>query len=199
VDAKFLLALFDAVFLVAVAVWLGAIVYLTVVLPGAFETLHADRNRCQEARRALLYRHYMLLTYCAAISLAALVCGRLTHNELRGPLTIVFALMAIASILLSTYGYHSVSKGAATAPGADSPSVEQAFQLDQSDWVINAVSLLLGLGLVISHATRPSPLSSGILEPTPLERRDRELKALEKRKARLDEYLRTHQPPSVSP
>jgi hypothetical protein len=194
VDARFLLYLFDTAFLLAVAVWLGAILYLFSVLSPLFSKI-PDADFRRRWLRTLLGEHYLCLTCCAAIALAAMVCGRITHNEYRGPFTGLLAIVAISSILITTYGHHSLGPIARGNPVAGPSARAEWSGFTRRDVILNGLSLILGSTLLIAHVARPAPRSTGVIELTPTQRLDREMKALDKRKERLDEYLQNHKPP----
>ena len=82
-DAPTLLAVFDSAFLLAMAAWLGSILFFSFgVAPIVFKAL--DPPAAARFLRTIFPRYYAWGAYSGMIALGALVCGRLTHPEYRG-------------------------------------------------------------------------------------------------------------------
>jgi hypothetical protein len=187
-DARFLLFLFDTVLLISLAAWIGAVFVVSyAVVPTIFRVL--EPASAAKFLRTLYPRYYMWGIYSAAIALASLVCGRLTHNEFRGPLTGALALVAVAGILVMTYGFQNLTPAINAAMDAGPTAGERLRTLRQRSFVLNSVALGLGLVLLIGHAARPAPKSLGIIELSPEKRVQRDLEILERRKQRFDREL----------
>jgi hypothetical protein len=163
-----LLAFFDAAYLLALAAWVGSVLFLSfAVAPIIFRVLGAEAG----ARfvRALFPRYYAWGAISAAIALPAFVAVPLSYPEYRGPLVAVQALLILASILIMLYAGNTLTP-AINASRDAGPSDHARFERlhHRSVW-LNGLVLAIGLGLLIAHAARPVPESQGIPEMTPAE------------------------------
>jgi hypothetical protein len=164
-----LLALFDSVYVLALASWVGSILFFSFsVAPIIFQVLDAEAG----ARfvRALFPRYYAWGAVSGAIALPACVGGPLSVPELRGPMVGVQALAILAGTLLMLYAGNVLTPAINAARDAG-PAEEARFaRLHRRSVGLNLVALGLGLGLLIAFANRPAPRTVGIVEPSPEER-----------------------------
>ena len=184
-DARFLLFLFDAVQLVALAYWVGSVLFVSFALaPILFKVLEGPS--AGRLVRALFPLYDMGNAYAAAIALAAVVCGRLTHPEYRGPTTGGLALLAVGGVLIVLYSSQSLTPAINAARDAGPEQKGRFDRLHRRSVLLNAASLMLGLTLLIAHAARPAPKTAGLMDLSPEETRERDFQVLEKRKAVFD-------------
>jgi hypothetical protein len=216
VSARSLLVVFDSAYLLALSAWVGSVLFVSFgVAPLIFRVLTAE----QAARfvRALFPRYYAWGAICGAIALPALVAAPLTFPEYRRPLVAVQALTIIAGILIMFYGGNTLTPAVNAARDAGPAEQPRFDRLHRRAVRLNGLVLALGVALLIAHAARPAPRTSGIVEMTPAERAryDAEvtqvLSAIEARQARqlpLDEaairelveiYARRRRPPAPAP
>ncbi len=170
--ARSLLAFFDAAYVLALTAWVGSILFVSFgVAPIIFPVLGAESG----ARfvRALYARYFAWGATCGAIALPAYLGVPLSYPEYRGPLVAVQALLIIASILITFYAGNTLTPAVNDARDAG-PAGLARFERLHRRWVgLNGLLLVIGLGLLIAHATRPAPRTSGIAENGPrLERGD---------------------------
>jgi hypothetical protein len=166
--ARHLLTLFDSVYLAALSVWIGGAVFLIFALrPVLFRTL--DVERAFMLIRAVYPRYYAGGAISGAVALAAFVAGPLCYHEYRGAAVGVQALAIIVVILLLLYGANSLSPQICAA-GLERASSPKLAQLHRRAAALDLVVLLLGLSLLVVHAARPVPKTSGIIELTGAER-----------------------------
>ncbi len=168
-DAPSLLTLFDATYLLAMASWVGSILFFSFgVAPIIFRVLSPEA--AARFVRALFPRYYAWGATSGALALAAFTCGVLTHPEFRGFPALAQIVFLLAGILVMLYCGNSLTPAINAARDAG-PDQAQRF-----DWLhclsvrLNSFVLLAGIGLLIAFAARPAPTTTGILELTPIER-----------------------------
>ncbi len=168
-SAHFLLGVFDSIYLLAMAAWTGEILFLTFgVVPVVFSAL--DPAPAGRFVRALFPRYYAWGATAGAIALPALVSGPLCYPEFRGPGVGIQALLILTAILLTFYAGNSLTP-AINAARDEGPSGEARFRrLHGRSVILNLVVLAIGVGSLVAFATRPSPRTTGIIEPSPIER-----------------------------
>jgi hypothetical protein len=168
-SARFLLAVFDSVYLVALTAWVGSILFFSFgESPIIFRVL-GEQNGGKYVR-ALFPRYYLWGAISGAIALPAYVAGPLCFQEFRGPVVGVQAMVILAGILTMLYGGNSLTPAINQARDAGPSGRERFKRLHRRAVTLNAIVLVLGLGLLIAFATRRPPRTSGIVEMTPQER-----------------------------
>jgi hypothetical protein len=179
VTARSLLALFDSAYVLALASWVGSILFVSFALaPLVFRVLGAEAGG--RFVRALFPRYYAWGATSGAIALPSYLGVPLSFPEYRGPLVGVQAGAIVAGILIMLYSGNSLTPAINAARDAGPSQQERFDRLHRRSVRLNAVSLMLGVGLLIAFANRPAPRTSGIVEPSPIERarasyeRDRE-------------------------
>jgi putative copper export protein len=165
VSARLLLAVFDSVYLVALTAWIGSILFLSFgVAPIVFPVLGAESGG--KFVRALFPRYYLWGATCGSLALPAFVAGPLCFQEDRSPLVGVQALAILACTLIMLYAGNSLVPQINRARD-EGPSAHERFQrLHRRSVRLNALVLVVGLGLLLAFANRPGPRTSGIRERT---------------------------------
>lgn len=159
-----LLHLFDSVFLIAMAGWVGSLLVLGfAVRPVAEHCLEAEDASAFE--RALAARLYVWGAVCGAIALPALICGPLAVPELRGPAIGIQAMVVLAGILATLYCGNVLVPALDAA--ATNPAAARPLRIRMA--TLGNLVLIAALGLLVAHAYREPPRSSGIIEATPQE------------------------------
>jgi hypothetical protein len=169
VTARFLLGLFDSVYLIALTAWVGSLLFFSFgVAPIIFKVLGAEAGG--RFVRALFPRYYTWGVIAGAVALPAYLGVPLSFPEYRGPLVGVQALVILAGTLIMLYGGNSLVPAINAARDAG-PSEQARFaRLHRRSVRLNALVMVLGLGLLVAFANRPAPRTSGIVEMTPAER-----------------------------
>jgi hypothetical protein len=178
-DARRLLALFDATYLLALSSWVGSVLFFSFgVAPLIFRVLGAEAGG--RFVRALFPRYYAWGVVSGAIALPAFLGGPLSFPESRGPGVAVQALLILAATLIMLYCGNALTP-AINAARDDGPSGAERFQrLHRRSVRLNGVVLAIGVGLLIAFASRPAPRTRGIVEPSPQERARQEEEAYRK-------------------
>jgi hypothetical protein len=182
VSARFLLGIFDSVYVLSLAAWVGAIAFFWfAVVPIVGSTLGAEA--AERVVRALSPRYYAWGATAGAIALPAFIAGPLCYPEFRGPSIGLQAMLILGAILLTFYAGNAPSTTADAAgkagPEADAP----ARRPRPRSTALNMAVLAIGVGLLIAFANRPAPQTTGILEPSPAERIRLEAEAAARRDA----------------
>lgn len=178
-SARFLMGVFDSVYLVALAAWVGGVFFFSfVVAPVVLRVLSA-----QEAAkfvRALFPRYHMALAVAGAAALPAFVAVPLSYPEYRGPIIAAQALVILSCILMMLYAANSLTPAIIAAVDSGPAGRERSRRLHHRSLLLNSIVLAAGVGLLIAHATRPVPRTSGLRQLSPAEtaRFDAELGAL---------------------
>jgi putative copper export protein len=168
VNARSLLALFDIVYLIALTAWVGGVLFFSFgVAPIIFKALGAEEGG--KFVRALFPRYYAWGYTSGVVALAAGVLGPLSVPELRGPRVAVQAALIIVSCLVMLYCGNSLTPSINAARDAGSEGSRTFERLHRLSVCLNALVLVVGLGLLVAFATRPPPRTQGIVEPTALE------------------------------
>jgi hypothetical protein len=207
------MAILDTAYMLALTAWVGSILYLSFgVAPLVFPVLGAEAGG--RFVRALFPRYYAWGAMSAAVALPALVGVPLSFPEYRGPMVGVQALLILASILIMLYAGNVLTPAINAARDAGPAEHARFERLHRRSVRLNGLVLVIGVALVILHALRPAPRTSGIIELTPAERARYEseivplLKTLAQRKGGLDEaairqlvkiYATKPQPPGTAP
>jgi hypothetical protein len=182
VTARSLMILFDAVYLTALASWVGSILFFSfAVAPIIFGVLGEAAGG--KFVRALFPRYYAWGAISGAIALPAAVGVPLAFPEMRGPWVALQALAILAGTLLMLYAGNALTPEINAARDAGPAGADRFDRLHKRSVRLNVVALLIGVGLLVGYAARPGPKTSGIVELNPLERRERILEILEKKNA----------------
>src|SRR3954447_1204738 len=169
VTAKYLLLVFDSAYVLALTAWVGSILYFSFgVAPLIFQVLGAESG----ARfvRALFPRYYAWGAISGAIALPAFMAVPLSFPEYRGPMVAVQACAILAGILIMLYAGNSLTPAINAARDAGPEQHPRFERLHRRSVRLNVLVLAIGLGLLVAHASRPAPRTSGIAEMTPEER-----------------------------
>jgi len=178
VPAHFLLGIFDSVYVLALSAWVGAISFFWfAVVPIVTSTLGAEA--AERVIRALSPRYYAWGVTAGAIALPAFIAGPLCYPEFRGPSIGAQAMLILGAILLTFYAGNPPRPSAAGKEGPASD--ERARRLRYRTLAINMAALTIGVGLLIAFANRPAPQTTGIHEPSPVERMRIEAEAAARR------------------
>ncbi len=162
-NALNLLHCFDAVFLVAMAAWVGSILFVSFgVAPLIGRVLEPEP--ASRFARALFPRYYLWGTICGAIALPAVVCGPLAVPELRGPMVGLQAGLIVAGILIMFYCGNVLTPAINAARDAGPAAQERFDQLHSRSTTLNSVTLVMGAFLLAAYAYRPPLRTDGIRE-----------------------------------
>jgi Domain of unknown function (DUF4149) len=168
-SGRSLLFLFDSAYLLALAAWVGSILFFSFsVAPLSFSVLGEQTGG--KFVRALFPRYYLWGAISGAIALPAFVAGPLCFHEYRGPMVGIQALVIVAGVLIMLYGGNSLTPAINQARDLGPAGEERFRRLHRRAVWLNALVLVLGIGLLIAFAARPSPKTAGIVEMTPAER-----------------------------
>jgi hypothetical protein len=163
VSARFLLGLFDSVYVIALTAWVGSILFFSfVVAPIIFTVLGPEAGG--KFVRALFPRYYSWGAIAGAIALPAYVAVPLCYPEYRGPMVGVQALILLGCTLAMLYAGNSLTPAINAARDAGPAGEERFRRLHGRSVRLNALVLLIGLGLLVAFAIRPSPRTTGIQE-----------------------------------
>ena len=168
-NARFLLVLFDSVYLLALTAWVGSILFFSFgIAPILFKVLGAEAGG--RFARALFPRYYAWGAISGAIALPAMVGVPLSFPEYRRPSVGVQALVILAGTLMMLYAGNSLVPAINAARDAGPAGQARFDRLHRRSVRLNALVLALGLGLLVAFVNRPAPRTSGIQEMTPAER-----------------------------
>ena len=166
---RLLLAIFDGVYVTALAAWVGAILFFSFgVAPIIFRVLGAEA--AAKFVRALFPRYYAWGVGATAIALPALVCGPLTYPELRGKGIGIQAALIGAGLAIMLYCGNSLTPAINAARDAGPAHADRFDRLHKRSVQLNGVALLLGLALLVGFAIRRPVETTGLKEMTPQER-----------------------------
>jgi hypothetical protein len=169
VSARTLLAVFDSVYLVALTAWVGSILFFSFgVAPILFPVLGAESGG--KFVRALFPRYYLWGAICGAVALPAFVAGPLCFPEYRGPRVGVQALALLGCTLIMLYAGNALVPQINRARDEGPAGHERFVRLHRRSVGLNALVLVVGLGLLVAFASRSGPRTSGIQELTPAQR-----------------------------
>lgn len=181
--ARLLLPMFDAVYLLALASWVGSVLFFSFgVAPVIFRVLGKEAGG--RFVRVLFPRYYAWGVVSGAIALPALAAVPLAFPEYRGPWIGLQAGLVLAGILIFLYCGNSLTPAINAARDEGPEGAERFDRLHKRSVQLNAIALLLGVVLLGVHATRRPPSTRGIRELTPQEalEYDREVEATIRRK-----------------
>ena len=170
-NAPILLGFFNVVYLLALTAWVGSIAFFSFgVAPIIFSVLGPEAGG--KFVRALFPRYYLWGSTAGAIALPAVVCGPMTYPELRGPAVGVQAMLVLAGTLVMLYCGNALTPAINAARDAGPSQAERFHVLHKRSVRLNALALLIGIGLLIFFAIRQAPQSGGIVEKKPGELND---------------------------
>lgn len=161
-----LLALFDSVYLLALAAWVGSVAFFSFgVAPVIFRVLGAEAG--SKFVRALFPRYYLWGATAGAIALPAVVCGPMAYPALRGPAVGIQALFILAGTLIMLYCGNALTPAINRARDGGPESASRFDALHKRSVRLNALALLIGVGLIVAFTFRRTPPSGGIVETPP--------------------------------
>jgi uncharacterized membrane protein len=170
---RHLLALFDSIYVLALAAMVGGIVFFTFVLaPIIFRVLGAESGG--RFVRALFPRYYLWNAVLGSVALPAFVAGPLCFPEYRGISVGVQSAMLLAIILIMLYGGNSLVPEINRARDLGADGHDRFARLHRRSVLLNGAAMIGGIGLLIAFACRPAPRTPGIIELSPIERARRE-------------------------
>ena len=168
-NPRLLLAIFDSVYVFALAAWVGAILFFSFgVAPIIFRVLGAES--AAKFVRALFPRYYAWGVGATTIALPALVCGPLAYPELRGLIIAVQAFLILAGLGIMLYCGNSLTPAINAARDAGPEQSQRFDRLHRRSVHLNGVALVLGLILLAGFAIRRPVHTTGLHEMTPSER-----------------------------
>lgn len=168
-SARFLMALFDSIYVIALAGWIGSALFLSLgIIPLVFKQLGMDQ--AEKLVRALLPRYCVWGAICGALSLSSMVAVPLCYPEYRGATVGVQALAIIACILITLYVGNSLPRALNAASAQGALCHARLSSLYRRTCSLGALVAVTGLALLVAFATRSAPRTSGIVELTAQER-----------------------------
>lgn len=174
-----LLALFDSIYLLALAAIVGGISFLMfIVAPLIFRVLGEEAGG--RLVRALFPRYYVWNAILGAVALPAFVAGPLCYPEYRGPWVAVQSSVLLAMILAALYGGNSLVPQINRARDLGPAAGDRFARLHRRSVFLSGAVMLGGIGLLAAFACRPAPRTEGIIELSPIERARREADAIRK-------------------
>jgi len=169
VSARFLLGFFDSVYLIALTVWVGSILFFSFgVAPIIFTVLGSENGG--KFVRALFPTYFAWGAIAGAIALPAFVAVPLCYPEYRGSSVGIQSLLILGGTLIMLYAGNSLTPAINAARDAGFEGQVRFKKLHQRSVRLNALVLIIGLGLLIAFANRPAPRTSGITELSPGDR-----------------------------
>jgi hypothetical protein len=187
-----LLNLFDSIYVLALTAWVGSILFFSFgIAPLIFKVL--DPQSAARFLRALFPRYYAWGAITGAIALPASVAGPLCVSELRGPGVAIRATLILACILVMFYGGNTLAPAINAARDAGEAGKAQFTRLHRLSVQLNGAVMVVGTGLLIAFAVRPTPQTQGIVELSPIERSRRDVEILKKRASDLEKRIHTQE------
>lgn len=168
-SARFLLGIFDSVYVIALTAWVGSILFFSFgVAPIIFTVLGSENGG--KFVRALFPTYYAWGAIAGAIALPAFVAVPLCYPEYRGGAVAIQSMMILAGTLIMLYGGNSLTPAINAARDAGAEGHERFKRLHRRSVQLNALVLVIGVGLLIGFANRPAPRTTGINELSPSDR-----------------------------
>jgi uncharacterized membrane protein len=169
VSPRFLLGVFDPVYVIALTAWVGSTLFFSFgVAPLIFTALSPEAGG--KFVRALFRRYYTWGTIAGATALPAYVAVPLCYPEYRGAIVGIQAMIILGSTLIMLYTGNSLTPAINAARDAGPEGHERLERLHRRSVRLNGLVLLGGLGLLVAFANRPATRTSGITELSPSER-----------------------------
>jgi|GEM_PF-6968427 len=166
VTARFLLALFDSVYVMAMSAWVGSLLFMTWgVIPILLPALGNEAGG--RLIRVLYPRLYTWSATSGAIALPAYFGVPLSFPEYRGPLIAFEALAILGGILLMFYAGNTLTPAIIHALGSGPSQESHCDRLQRRLFATNLMTTAIGLALLIAFANRPAPKTKGIIEGGP--------------------------------
>ena len=168
-SARFLLGIFDSVYVIALTAWVGSILFFSFgVAPIIFTVLGSENGG--KFVRALFPTYYAWGAIAGAIALPAFVAVPLCYPEYRGGTIAIQSMVILAGTLIMLYGGNSLTPAINAARDAGAEGHERFKRLHRRSVQLNALVLVIGVGLLIGFANRPAPRTTGINELSPSDR-----------------------------
>jgi len=169
VSARLLLGIFDSVYVIALTAWVGSILFFSFgVAPIIFTVLGSENGG--KFVRALFPTYYAWGAIAGAIALPAFVAVPLCYPEYRGGTIAIQSMVILAGTLIMLYEGNSLTPAINAARDAGAEGQERFKKLHRRSVRLNALVLVIGVGLLIGFANRPAPRTSGIKELSPTDR-----------------------------
>jgi hypothetical protein len=166
VTARLLLPIFDSVYSIALASWVGSILFFSFgVAPVIFRVLGKESGG--QFVRALFPRYYAWGVVGGAVALPAFLGVPLAFPEYKGPWVGIQAGLILAGILIFLYCGNSLTPAINAARDEGQEGADRFNRLHRRSVRWNAVALVLGIVLLVAHAARRPPLTRGIEELSP--------------------------------
>jgi hypothetical protein len=179
-SARFLLVVFDSVFVLALAAWAGSFAFFCFAVSPSTRSVPEDEST-NRLIRVLLPRLHTWGAVAGAIALPSYVAVPLCYPEFRGPWVAVQAMIILGGILTMLYAANSLTPAIDAARDSGAAAQRRFEQLCRRSALINALMLAIGIGLLVAFANRPAPRTAGIQELSPAERTRREINAAQQR------------------
>ena len=168
-SSRLLLAVFDIVYLFALASWVGSILFFSFgVAPVIFRVLGAEAGG--RFVRVLFPRYYAWGVVSSGIALPAFLGAPLSFPEYKGWWVGVQAFLILGSTLTFLYCANSLTPAVNAARDAGAEGADRFNRLHRRSVRINSLLLLVGIVLLATQATRRPPQTAGIVEMNPQER-----------------------------
>jgi len=169
VSARYLLAVFDSIYVLALTASVGSILFFSFgVAPLIFTVLGPESG--SKFVRALFPRYYLWGAITDSIALPAFVAGPLCFPEYRGVMVGVQAMALLGCVLLMLYAGNTLVPQINRARD-EGPSGHGRFvRLHRRSVRLNLLVLIVGVGLLVAFANRTAPQTQGIVELTPTQR-----------------------------
>jgi len=169
VSARLLLGIFDSVYVIALTAWVGSTMFFSFgVAPNIFTVLGSENGG--KFLRALFPTYYAWGAIAGAIALPAFVAVPLCYPEYRGGTVGIQSMVILAGTLIMLYGGNSLTPAINAARDSGAEGQERFQKLHRRSVRLNALVLVIGVGLLIGFANRPAPRTAGIEELSPSER-----------------------------
>ncbi len=167
-SARFLLGVFDSVYVIALTAWVGSILFFSfAVAPIIFTVLGSENGG--KFVRALFPTYFAWGSISGSIALPAFVAVPLCFPEYRGGAVAIQSMLILAGTLIMLYMGNSLTPAINAARDAGVLGHERFTKLHRRSVRLNGLVLVIGIGLLIGFANRPAPQTSGITELSPSE------------------------------
>jgi uncharacterized membrane protein len=182
VDARSLKEIFDFVFLLALSAWVGGMLFVALVAGPLVRALLGWEPTRRRARE-FVPKVFQWVAIAAAVALPALVAVPLAFPEMRGPWVGIRALLVIASALAMLHTGNALVPMLFDAHEAGPEAQRRFRRLYLRAVVLSSTVLAIGVLMLFAFVIRPVPKTSGIVEPSPVERARMEAEALRVRES----------------